>query len=119
MNTFRYAALAILAVLVLGYGVYWMSFSRTPAPPPAQAALEVSVTIDGAISIDGERFTDPGELRKIIAVVRKQTPITVIVARTPKNISAENIGKAVKLLHDSGEDNVSVEAGTGSGPAED
>jgi len=119
MNTFRYIALGLLAVLALGYGIYWMSFSRPPAPPPAQASLEVSVTIDGAISIDGERFTEPGELRKIIAVVRKQTPITVIVARTPKNISAENVGKAVRLLHDSGENNISLETETAQAPAAD
>jgi hypothetical protein len=116
MSKFRVAALGVLAVLVLASAYYWMSVARQPAAEPARSTLQVEVTMDGAISVDGEPFTDSEKLKKLFAVLRRQVPFTDIVAFTPKNISPESMGKAAKLLRDSGERNISFETRKDAAP---
>jgi hypothetical protein len=116
MSRFRVTALGVLAVLVLASAYYWMSMARQPVAEPARSTLQVEVTMDGAISIDGEPFTDPDKLKKLFAVLRRQVPFTDIVAFTPKGISPESLGKAAKLLRDSGESNISFETKKNAAP---
>ena len=109
MSNFRIALLAVLAILVIGSAYYWMSVANRPAEPQAPVGIEVSLTKDGAVAIGGEVITEPGKLKARFAEIRKTLPRTSVTVHMPKGMATEDIAKAVKLLHESGESSVSFE----------
>jgi len=103
MTTFRYVALAVLAVLAAGYAYYWMTLSRPATPAtPKPVAVVAWVLPDGAIRIDGQRISDPETLKAKLAEFRKAGTEPEVHLRAPQNMKFETIGKAVTLLQKSG-----------------
>jgi len=109
MTTFRYVALAVLAVLAAAYGYYWLGQVRSvPLPLPQSTCPMVNAEVlqDGAVAIGGERFDDPVRLKAKLREIRKDNRGCGIALRGPKDLKMDMLGKAVALLEKSGEEHI-------------
>jgi biopolymer transport protein ExbD len=103
MSTFRLAALGILAVLAAVYGYYLLQQTQ-PVPPPAHKPVSVIAMVmpDGAISINGQRFSDPVTLKAKMGEYRKAGSEPEVHLLAPQNTKFETVGRSAMLLQKAG-----------------
>lgn len=102
LNRFRYAVLAVLTVLTIGYGYYlYRTYvpAAAPSPPPS---IPVAVMVDGSIRIDGALYTGPEKLKDKVDQIQKDHPGAGFTIQAAYGAHFEPIGRAVKLLQASG-----------------
>ncbi len=102
LDKYRYAALAVLLVLTVGYGWYLYRLYVPAEPPGPPPAIPVAVMADGAIRIDGTLYASSDKLEAKVAEIQKHHPRAGFQIRAPRGNEMEPIAKAVVLLQKSG-----------------
>lgn len=116
VNRFRYAILAVLVVLTIGYG-YYLYRLYMPAEQPAQApTVNVAVMVDGSVRIDGAQYDTPEKLKPKVAELQKEHPDISFTINAGYGAQMEPISKAVVLLRLSGAKTVWVVNDTKKAP---
>lgn len=102
LNRFRYAVLAGLIVLTIGYGYYLYRTYVPSAPASPPPSIPVAVMVDGSIRIDGALYTSPQKLKTKVEQIQKDHPGAGFTIQAAYGARFEPIGKAVSLLQKSG-----------------
>jgi biopolymer transport protein ExbD len=107
MSKFRLIAMAVLAVLVAAYGIYWLTYSsrQTTAEP---YVITATVTESGAFMIEGDRITDAAALKAKLARLRGSHPGAKFEVRATQGMPVAAFGKALQLLQQSGESGTEI-----------
>jgi biopolymer transport protein ExbD len=102
INRFRYAILAVLIVLTIGYGYYLYRLYVPSAPPAPPPSIPVAVLADGSVKIDGVTYANVATLKPKIAEIEKAHPGAGYSINAPRGQDFKGIAMAVVLLQQSG-----------------
>lgn len=101
VNRFRYAILAVLVVVTLAYSVYLYRV-YVPGEQPEPPTVNVTVTIDGNIRMDGALYDNVDKLKPKIAQLQSEHPDISFSIHAAYGAQMEPISKAVVLLRQAG-----------------
>jgi biopolymer transport protein ExbD len=107
MSKFRLIAMAVLAVLMAAYGIYWLTYSSRPVTVEP-AVITASVTESGAFMLEGDRITDAVALKAKLAKLRRAHPGAKFEVRATQGMPVAAFGKALQLLQQSGEGSTEI-----------
>jgi|WetSurMetagenome_2_1015567.scaffolds.fasta_scaffold208625_2 hypothetical protein len=105
MSKFRLIAMAVLAVLMAAYGMYWLTYSSRPDEP---FVITATVAESGALMLEGERIGDAAALKAKLAQLRRAHPGAKFEVHAMQGMPVEAFGKALQLLQQSGESGTEI-----------